>query len=86
MVPTVRTRSQSAALLCLCLLLAPLLRARADERPLRERLRGFLVAAHRGGRPSACAQVYRLGVDIAVTNVPRVCARQRDAVAKEIAK
>jgi glycerophosphoryl diester phosphodiesterase len=35
--------------------------------------------------PSACAQVFRRGVDIAVTNVPGECARQRDAVAREVA-
>jgi len=40
-----------AVLACLWLCLWPPLHAGADERPLRERLRGFLVAAHRGGHP-----------------------------------
>jgi glycerophosphoryl diester phosphodiesterase len=32
--------------------------------------------------PSACAQVFAQGVDIAVTNTPRACAAQRDAAAQ----
>ncbi|HTO71369.1 MAG TPA: glycerophosphodiester phosphodiesterase family protein [Myxococcota bacterium] len=36
--------------------------------------------------PSACAQVFAQGVDIAVTNTPRACAEQRDATARRAAR